>query len=334
MPAIIRIFFNILGIVVVSWLMLHVLAIAGVFLALAYPVWWLIVPRLTPCLGCNVMPGGAICPLCHEAIVKTDIHPKHFTSTLKNALIILSVSLLGLGMIYGESKILYHFGIPATPKTVEFLIPGKSQFKLGEIFALNLDINGIKTPVNAVQTDLSYDPSKLQIQDISTDGSFANIFIQKEINDQTGYARLTGGLPNPGFFGDHGHFGTVYFKSLAPGLTTVTFLPTSMILANDGRGTNVLKSDLGSISYLVIPERITETQESQQATFFSSQVLGAETTTSQLTFYSPDQSVLGAATTTTTPPPSSYPLLTPLAATNDFILSFWQHLLAGNRNTP
>jgi hypothetical protein len=336
MFTLIKILFNIIGIFIVSWLMLHLVAFIGVFLALAYPVWWLIVPRLTPCIGCNVMPGGSVCPFCQEKIVKSDIHPKHLASTVKNSLIMIIISLLSLGMVFGESKLLHFLGIPATPKTVAFIIPGKSQFKSGEIFGLDLAIDGIKTPINAVQADISFDPTKLQIQDISTADSLATIFIQKEISNQTGYARLTGGLPNPGFFSDHGHFGTVYFKSLAPGLTTVTFLPTSMILANDGRGTNVLKSDLGAISYLILPEKITESQATQQTTFFNSQVLGAKTSNNQLTFYSNDESVLGASIATPAKAMSteelanlrtqtdSNPFLNLLARFNDFTLRFWR----------
>ena len=90
-------------------------------------------------------------------------------------------------------------------------------------------------PINAIQADLGFNPEKVEVVDISTQNSFANIFIQKEINNETGYARLTGGLPNPGFFSDRGIFGTVFFRGKQPGVVKIDFLPSSMVLANDGR---------------------------------------------------------------------------------------------------
>jgi hypothetical protein len=328
-----KIFLNLILIIVISWLLIHALALLGIFVAVAYPIWWLIAPRITPCIGCNLISNGEYCKFCHSVVNKNDIHPKNISSTLKNSLVILLISILSLGIVYGESRLLKYFGIPATPKTVSFVIPPKSNFKVGEIFPLKIEINGIKTPINAVQADLSFDPKKIQVVEISTTDSFANIFVQKEINNDTGYARLTGGLPNPGFFADHGTFGTIYLKGLQAGLVTIDFLPTSMILANDGRGSNVLKDSLGSISYLIVPEKITSDQEKLQSVYFNKQVLGAATKVNQMTFYEGDN-VLGAATSSLAPSPAPVTRSKPhlfldlLSQLNEFILNIWSKLLS------
>jgi hypothetical protein len=158
---------------------------------------------------------------------------------------------------------------------------------------MKIEIAGIQKPINAVQADIGFQPEKLEVVDVSTQDSFANIFIQKEINNQSGYTRLTGGLPNPGFFADSGLFGTVYFKGKSPGIVQIEFLPSSMVLANDGRGTNALK-DLASVSYLILPERITEEEEELQKTItLGSAVLGEQTQDTQLKFYE-EKEILGS----------------------------------------
>ena len=157
---------------------------------------------------------------------------------------------------------------------------------------MKIEIAGIKTPINAVQADLSFDPQKLEVVDISTQDSFATIFVQKEINNEVGYSRLTGGLPNPGFFADHGVLGTVFFKGKSPGVVKIEFVPSSMVLANDGRGTNVLK-DLVSVSYLILPEKISpEEEEMQKQIVLKPVVLGTETEETQMKFYE-EEKVLG-----------------------------------------
>jgi len=72
-------------------------------------------------------------------------------------------------------------------------------------------------------------------------------------------------------------------------------LPSSMVLANDGRGTNVLK-ELASVSYLILPEKISEEEaELQSSVFLGPQVLGEETERMQMKFFE-EKDILGAET--------------------------------------
>lgn len=206
------------------------------------------------------------------------------------------MTIVSMGLVFAESKILFNMGFPPTPKTVSFVIPDKNKYRLEEIFPMDIDVSNIKTPINAIQSDLSFEPSKMQVVEVTTDDSLATIFIQKEINNEAGYVRLSGGLPNPGYTEDHGHFGTVYFQGKSPGLATVEFLPSSMVLANDGRGTNIIK-DLAKISYLILPDKISpQEEELQKSLYVSKKVLGERSTMgTQLLLYSENNpQVLGA----------------------------------------
>lgn len=263
--------------IILSWLLIHFLAIFGIFVAIVYPLWWLLTPQKTLCFVCEIK----------------KLKECSFKHSLINGGIVLIFSLISFGLVFGEAKILFKLGFPPTPKTVTFVIPPKGQYRLGEIFPMKIEVAGIKVPINAVQADISFDPSRIEVVEISTEESFANIFIQKEINNEVGYARLTGGLPNPGYFSDHGLFGTVFFKGITPGIVKIEFLPSSMVLANDGRGTNVLR-ELVSVSYLILPERISrEEEEMQKEIVLKPQVLGMKTEETQMKFYE-EERVLGA----------------------------------------
>ena len=263
------IFLQVVVFILASWFLVHLLAVFGAFLALAYPLWWLLDLKRFPCLWCRIKKAKEC----------------SFSHSLLDAGLILVFTLVSFGLVFGESKILFKMGFPPTPKTVSFVIPPKGQYRLGEIFPLKIEIAGIKVPINAVQADLGFNPERLEVEEISTQDSFASIFVQKEINNEAGWARLTGGLPNPGFFSDHGLFGTVYLKGKNPGVTKIEFLPSSVVLANDGRGTNVLK-EFSAVSYLILPEKISQEEEEMQKTIvLKSAVMGAKTEETQMKFY-------------------------------------------------
>lgn len=280
--------------IIFSWFLVHLLAVFGVFLAVAYPIWWLFFPRQVVCFLCRTKREGEYCPFCRRILTKEkEILPKTLTSTVCNGFLILVFSFVSIGIVFGESQLFFKLGFPPTPKTVSFIIPTKGQYRLGEIFPMKIEVAGIKTPINAVQADLGFEPAKIEIENISTEDSFANIFIQKELNNDAGYARITGGLPNPGFFSDRGVFATAFFKGKSPGIVKIEFLPSSMVLANDGRGTNVLK-DLASVSYLILPEKISkEEEEMQKQITLQSTVLGESAEKTQMKFYE-ENNVLGA----------------------------------------
>ena len=240
------------------------------------------------------------------------------------------VSLICAGFVFVESKVLFKLGFPPTPKSVSFSIPPKGQYRLDEVFPMKIEIAGIKTSINAVQADLGFDPRKLEVIEISTTDSFADIFIQKEINNEVGYARLTGGLPNPGFFADHGVFGTIFFKAKQPGIVKVEFLPSSMVLANDGRGTNTLK-DLVSVSYLILPERISEEEAAiQEGSRITSMVLGEKSENTQMRFYE-EKKILGTQIEYDTQEEKKFNItkifLDGLEKIDRFILTLWAKVL-------
>lgn len=279
---------------IASWFFVHLIAVLGIFSAVIYPFWCFLMPKKTMCFVCRIKRDGEYCFFCRQKVKKSDgDYPKSISSLILNSLVIFLFSSISLGLVFVENKVLFAFGFPSSPKTVSFSIPQKGQYRLGEIFPMKIEIAGVKTPVNTIQTDIGFNPERLEVVEISTKNSFANIFIQKEINNKAGYARLTGGLPNPGFSSDRGIFGTIFFKGKSPGAVKIEFLPTSMVLANDGHGTNVLK-DFKSVSYLILPDKLMlEDEEAQKQVIIEPGVLGEKVSEeTQMIFYE-DNSILG-----------------------------------------
>lgn len=281
----IRFYIDTMLYLIFSWIGIHALAIFGLFLALSYPFWRIITKKKTVCFFCRMRHEGDWCPLCRRTIGKDNLYPQITRSTILNMLLIAAVSILSIVFVFLESKTLSALGLISSQATVSVSIPPQSHYLLGEIFPMHIQIQAGKASINAVQADIKYDPKKVEVVDISTEGSFATIFVQKQIDNAKGFARLTGGLPNPGF-SSAGLFGTVYFRSKNAGLVTIEFLPSSMVLANDGLGSAIATRFL-PISYIIEPKSISkdEAQKQQSMVYSLSNVLGGSSSGTQMTFY-------------------------------------------------
>lgn len=252
--------FKLIFFVFISWIAAHFYALTGIFIALGYPVAWLISPQSVICFSCRTCKPGETCELCRKKTSRNERpFPKNIRSIALNSAILMALAILSIALVIVEMEVLNRFGFTGAKKTARVIIPTQHQYRLGEIFPLALEVTGIETPINAVQIDLGFDADYLQIIEVDKSDSFASIFVQEEINNDFGFFRLSGGLPNPGFGEPQGKFATVYFQTLKPGATEVEFLPSSIILANDGRGTNVLK-EMNNIGYIILPEKVSEGQ--------------------------------------------------------------------------
>ena len=254
----------------VSWFLIHLFAIFGIFLLLSYPIWILTNPTSKHCLFSLFNKSDRGCVLC----TKSDgISRSPFMTRLLNTLIISLLTLSSVGIVLGEKTLLERSGILSERQTAIFDISMDKQYKVGEIFLMPIEVKDMEIPINAIQADIKYDEELLEIVEILTNESFANIFIQKEIKNDLGFARLTGGLPNPGYAGDSLLFAKILFRCKDFGTGEVEILQSSLVLANDDTGTNILAS-FPTSPYIITPERITEIENDFQNTYIVENVLG------------------------------------------------------------
>lgn len=307
----------ILVILVASFILVHFLAIFGVFLALAIPILHLMFYPHILCFWCKIT--GSRHTLRHSII---------------DSSLTLILTALSLVVVYGEYILLNHGVHPLTPQIASFSIPAKNQYQIGDTITIPIHLEHIPASINIVQADLSFDPKLLQVIDLTTDGTFASFFVQKEYDNTKGYVRLTGGIPNPGYTKPSGLIGTVYFRAISSGAANLQYLDSSLVLANDGRGTNLL-SDYPSIPLLILPNSSSATPTPHDLSI-STQVEGdADTTVMSFTQYAdslpaPFADVQGISDASASPLNSPAPntsLTSRLIHLDSLILSAWQKLL-------
>ncbi len=273
-----------IGFCLVSFLLFHVFSLVGIVISAAYPIWWLLFPHNTWCLSCRMRKVGENCGWCNAHVRNHERYPKTMKSVFFNIALLLTFTILSIVVVLLETKIITRFGLLGPQKTATFTLPLRRQYKNLEIFPLKIEVSGVQTPINAVQVDLGFDPTRIQAVKIDISDSFANIFIDKQIDNENGRVRLTGGLPNPGFTSDKGSFATVYFQAGSPGPAQIAFLPTSLVMANDGKGSNVL-NEYQTINYLISHESATQAEQADQSISLGPKVLGAESDSEKLIYF-------------------------------------------------
>lgn len=308
--------FFLLALLTGSFILIHFLALFGLFLTLAIPILHLFFYPHILCFWCRLT------------------HTHHtFRHSVIDSFLMLILTLLSASIVYGEYQLISKFTSPEIPRIAEFSIPTKNQYQVAEIFPFPIELERIPTSINAFQADVSFDPQLLEVVDLTTDGTFASFFVQKEYDNEKGYIRLSGGVPNPGYRQASGILGTAYFRGKAPGATQLIYLDTSLVLANDGRGTNLL-SDYPKIPLIILPN--TEpTSSNPGSVTIRTQVQGdTDKTVLSFTEYAhalpkPYANVQGSATrSAAVVPPAPKPTL-PIAllySLDQRIISFWSWL--------
>lgn len=290
----------IISIILSVWLIIHILALTGLLLIILYIIIWIRHHGGVVCLKFWLQKDrSTYCSWCDVSVPKDIIHsPKNKRSVFINCLVILFFTLVSIGYVFIEYSIIKYFSenvLNQAPRLAEISLtspPMPGDYAIGEIIPMPIVVENNGTAVNAVQADIAFDPKSFEVVDILTDQSFANIFIQKEINNIKGYARLAGGLPNPGYSGKRGIFGVVLLKTRQSGKLMVNYLPTSRILANDGKPTNLLKETV-PVYYAVRNESIDNEKAIEQEKEYTKR--RTATVDNQFKLYG-DSAVLGAAT--------------------------------------
>lgn len=142
--------------------------------------------------------------------------------------------------------------VQATPTTASlYLSPSTGSYTVGNNFSIDLKVNSGGVAINAAQGSLVFSPDELSVVGLSKSGSIFTLWTtEPAFSNSEGVVSFAAGLPNPGFSGAAGKIITVTFKAKKEGQTKIAF-SSGAILANDGRGTNVLSS-IGSGNYTII----------------------------------------------------------------------------------
>ena len=140
-----------------------------------------------------------------------------------------------------------------------YITPSTGAYRVGDPFSLLIHVNTSGAPINAASGQLSFDNSRLEVSGLGYSSSVFSLWTQEPtFSNAAGSVTFSGGLPSPGFIGPSGAILRVTFRPKAQGQATVNFVSGS-VLANDGKGTNILSSFSGGIFNILPAAQSAET---------------------------------------------------------------------------
>ena len=119
--------------------------------------------------------------------------------------------------------------------------PGTGVYASGAAFTVNVRVNTAGEAINAAEGTLKFNPRELSVVSVSRASSIFNLWVtEPTFSNSAGTVSFSGGSP-AGYTGAGGTIMSITFRSIGAGASKVSFSNGS-VLANDGRGTNVLTS--------------------------------------------------------------------------------------------
>jgi len=120
------------------------------------------------------------------------------------------------------------------------LAPATGAYSTGQTFTITVRVSPSGRSINAVEAELSFDPSVLSVVSVSKDGSVFSLWTtEPTFSNAAGTISFGGGSPTP--FSSQSNLVNVTFRALASGSGNVRVTSAS-VLAADGMGTDVFES--------------------------------------------------------------------------------------------
>jgi hypothetical protein len=117
-------------------------------------------------------------------------------------------------------------------------------YQVGNTFTARAQIATQGQSVNAAEGTIKFNPNELSVVSVTRSGSIFNLWVtEPAFSNSAGTVNFSGGVPT-GYSGSVGNVLSITFRVTNAGSPRVTFTDGS-VLANDGRGTNVLTSMTG-----------------------------------------------------------------------------------------
>ncbi|MDD5527641.1 MAG: cohesin domain-containing protein [Patescibacteria group bacterium] len=133
-----------------------------------------------------------------------------------------------------------------------YLSPSSGTQILNSKFTVAVKISTGGQSVNAGQASLTYDKSLIKVVGISKGSVFSLWTEEPAFSASAGTIDFGGGVPRPGYTGNGGTVCVITFQAIKLGTAAINF-SSGDLLANDGRGTNILTS-MGSASFTITPK--------------------------------------------------------------------------------
>jgi len=125
-----------------------------------------------------------------------------------------------------------------------YLSPSSGMYKVGSTFLITVKVNSGGVAINAAEGIIKFNPAQVNVLSISKSGSIFTLWTQEPtFSNSKGEIVFGGGSPKA-FKGTAGTIISITFKAKTTGVASINF-SSGMILAADGKGTNVLGNLIG-----------------------------------------------------------------------------------------
>lgn len=129
------------------------------------------------------------------------------------------------------------------------LSPATGVYASGNTFTARVVVQPQGKSVNAAEGTLAFNPNELAVVSVNRTGSIFNLWVtEPTFSNSAGTISFSGGVPS-GYSGNSGTVMNIIFRAVGAGTAKVNFKNGS-VLANDGRGTNILTS-MGGGTYTI-----------------------------------------------------------------------------------
>lgn len=139
-------------------------------------------------------------------------------------------------------------GLRVASAATLYFSPNSGSYAVNDTISLNVYVSSADQAMNAASGVVSFPRDKLQIVSLSKSGSIFSLWVSEpSFSNSDGTVNFEGITLNPGFTGSNGKIISVVFKVKSGGSASISFSSGS-VLANDGKGTNIL-TNLGTAQF-------------------------------------------------------------------------------------
>lgn len=154
-------------------------------------------------------------------------------------------------IIFVFSAFLFSFQDVAAAGASLYIAPASGTHVIGSTFTVSVKVNTGGQVINAAEGSLSFDSDLIEFVSASRSGAVFNLWTTEPSLSGTNVI-FGGGIPGQGYNGTAGHVCSITFRTKKAGNANIRFT-SGAVLANDGKGTNVLSS-MGSAAYVIAPK--------------------------------------------------------------------------------
>src|SRR3989344_6649088 len=156
-------------------------------------------------------------------------------------------SIMGAGLILA----IFIIFVPLAYGARVYFEPPPATYKVGEGFTLVLLLDTEGQPINAIDISIQV-PKLLKIKNISKSGSVIQLWVN-EPSFSGDIINLIGGVPG-GTTTSKGIIAKITFEAAAIGEGNIAFKPGSLVLLNDGQGTQLDLKTAGGPVFNIVPK--------------------------------------------------------------------------------